>query len=137
MASRKRKTIPSVSRGRAGIATTIATLACVALTACGSSSQIAKVATRTSPIRRVPVATQRRAHVVHVEHAKPVAAPQGIHMIAEFAACMRKNGVNVPPPTPARSDPQLDTRGIDTRSSIVRAASDKCDHYLRVSTSSG
>jgi hypothetical protein len=73
-----------------------------------------------------------RAHVVHlsVNHTAPAANPQGIHMIAEFAACMRQNGVDVPAPTAARSDPQFDTRGIDTRSSRVRVASAKCGHYL-------
>jgi hypothetical protein len=69
--------------------------------------------------------------------AKPTAGASAIHLIAEFAACMRQNGVNVPAPTPARSDPQLDVHGINTRSSRVRAAGEKCGHYLRASASDG
>lgn len=63
--------------------------------------------------------------------------PLAIHMIAGFAACMRQNGVNLPDPTRARPNPQLDTNSVRTRSPIVRAASGKCDHYLRVSARSG
>jgi signal peptidase I len=63
--------------------------------------------------------------------------PRAIHMIAEFAACMRENGVNIPPPTRTRPDPQLDTNGVRTRSPIVRAASVKCRHYLRVGAVGG
>jgi hypothetical protein len=129
--------VPSVRLGRADVAIAIATLACGGLTACGSSSQIAKVATGTSPIARTSVATKQRTHVVRVKHVEPAAVPQGIHMIAEFAACMRENGVEMPPPTPARPDPQLETHGIKVHSPRVRAASDKCGHYLRVNTSSG
>jgi hypothetical protein len=63
--------------------------------------------------------------------------PSAMELVAEFATCMRQHGVNVPAPTPVRSDPQLNTRGIDTRSSRVRAASGKCGHFLRVSGPAG
>jgi hypothetical protein len=69
--------------------------------------------------------------------AKVKAPPSVTQLIAEFAACMRQNGVNVRPPTLARPDPQLDTRGINTRSLRVRAASRTCSHYLRVGVPHG
>jgi hypothetical protein len=136
MSNRRRRTTPLISQGRARVAIVIATLACGGVTACGSASQIETVRTRTSAITRTSVATQQRAHVVRVKRVE-AAVPQGIHMIAEFAACMRENGVDVPPPTPARPDPQLETRGVKVRSPRVRAASDKCGHYLRLNASSG
>ena len=178
MTSRRRKTIPPMRRGRAGVTMAIATLACGGLTACGSSSQVAKVAPRTSPIKGVSVASQACAGAdktgiklvgTEVKAPKSMTAAQldtilracgfarssaksgprpgakarttssssGTRMVAQFAACMRQHGVNVPAPTPARSDPQLETRGINTRSRSVRAASARCSHYLRLNTSSG
>lgn len=171
MTSRRQQRVFPVCRGRAGVAIAIAT-ACGCLMGCGGSSQIATVATGTSPITRTPVTSKACAgadktgiRLVGTEvkapkgmtaaqldtilracgfarpsgesglrpGAKARTTPSGTRRIAEFAACMRQNGVDVPPPTAARSDPQLETRGINTRSRRVRAASAKCSHYLQFS----
>lgn len=46
--------------------------------------------------------------------------------LASFAACMRKNGVNVPNPNTSGKGPVFSTRGLDTGSAQFRAASAKC-----------
>jgi len=141
-------------------------LACVALTACGGSSRIAR--SRPAQLSATSGVTLAQGHpdpcadgkkgtglsaaqleaVLRRCGAVGASASQQsrperhghaqltvVDLIAEFAACMRHHGVNVPPPTRARPDPQLESRDIDVRSSSVRAASARCNHYLAVAAS--
>jgi hypothetical protein len=47
-----------------------------------------------------------------------------------FAACMRKNGVNVPQPNTSGSGPVFSTKGLNTASPQFRAATTKCRSAL-------
>ena len=46
--------------------------------------------------------------------------------LTSFAACMRQNGVNLPPPNTTGNGPLFKTNGIDTNSPKFRAATAKC-----------
>ena len=46
--------------------------------------------------------------------------------LSQFAACVRKNGVNVPPPRASSSGATLDFKGIDTTAPSVRRAEARC-----------
>jgi hypothetical protein len=47
-------------------------------------------------------------------------------VFAKFAACMRQNGVALPPPNTSGNGPIFDTKGIDTTSPQFKAAETKC-----------
>jgi hypothetical protein len=53
--------------------------------------------------------------------------------LARFAACMRANGVNVPPPNTSGTGPIFNTKGIDTKSPQFVSAASKCEGNLRQS----
>jgi|HubBroStandDraft_3_1064219.scaffolds.fasta_scaffold13661_3 hypothetical protein len=50
--------------------------------------------------------------------------------LTKFAACLRDNGVNVPPPNTTGKGPIFDTKGIDTSSAQFRTAEMKCRSTL-------
>ena len=50
---------------------------------------------------------------------------------ATFAACMRKNGVNLPEPNTSGSGPVFDTKGVNTSSPQFLSAESKCRTDLR------
>jgi hypothetical protein len=52
--------------------------------------------------------------------------------LANFAACMRQNGVNMPAPNTSGKGPVFDTSRLDTTSPAFRAATQKCASHLRV-----
>jgi hypothetical protein len=52
--------------------------------------------------------------------------PTYLAALTKFAACMRKNGVNVPTPNTSGGGPIFDTKGINTASSQFRTAGSKC-----------
>ena len=52
--------------------------------------------------------------------------PTYLAALTRFAACMRKNGVNVPTPNTSGGGPIFDTKGINTASSQFRTAGSKC-----------
>jgi hypothetical protein len=54
--------------------------------------------------------------------------------IANFAQCMRQNGVNVPAPKTSGGGPIFNSAGIDTKSAQFKAAEAKCLPALRSST---
>jgi hypothetical protein len=62
-------------------------------------------------------------------------AAGGAQRFAKFAACMRKNGVNLPRPNISGKGPVFNTKGIDTTSSSFKAADAKCARELRPSGS--
>jgi len=51
--------------------------------------------------------------------------------LGKFAACLRKNGVNVPEPNTSGNGPIFDTKGINTASSQFKTAEMKCASVLR------
>jgi hypothetical protein len=51
--------------------------------------------------------------------------------LTAFAACMRSNGVNLPPPDTSGTGPVFSTKGLNTASASFRAASAKCQSVLR------
>jgi hypothetical protein len=56
--------------------------------------------------------------------------PGGTRRFAQFSACMRKNGVNLPTPNTSGKGPIFNTKGIDTKSAAFRAADAKCAREL-------
>jgi hypothetical protein len=46
--------------------------------------------------------------------------------LAKYVACMRENGVNLPPPNTSGSGPVFNTKGINTTSSTFTTATTKC-----------
>ena len=53
-----------------------------------------------------------------------------IQALTKFAACMRSNGVNLPPPDVSGKGTIFNTRGLDTASTQFRAARKKCASLL-------
>jgi hypothetical protein len=51
--------------------------------------------------------------------------------LSRFAACLRRNGVNVPPPNTSGNGPIFNTKGINTASAQFRTARMKCAGELR------
>jgi hypothetical protein len=51
--------------------------------------------------------------------------------LAKYAACLRKNGINVPEPNTTGKGPVFNTKGIDTSSSKFKAAQSKCQSDLK------
>ncbi len=56
---------------------------------------------------------------------------------AQFAACMRQNGVDLPTPNTSGKGPIFDTKGIDTTSAQFKAAETKCRSDLFAGTPRG
>jgi hypothetical protein len=50
--------------------------------------------------------------------------------LAQFATCLRQNGVDVPAPNTSGKGPVFDTKGIDTASAQFKAAEAKCQSVL-------
>jgi hypothetical protein len=46
--------------------------------------------------------------------------------LSDFAACLRKNGVNLPAPNTSGNGPVFSTKGVNTASAQFRAAATKC-----------
>jgi len=51
--------------------------------------------------------------------------------LTKYAACLRKNGINVPAPNTTGKGPVFSTKGIDTSSSKFKAAQSKCQSDLK------
>jgi hypothetical protein len=51
--------------------------------------------------------------------------------LANFATCMRENGVNVPAPNTSGNGPIFNTKGLNTTSSQFKTAETKCSGDLR------
>jgi len=58
------------------------------------------------------------------------ASPRFRQALSSFAACLRKNGVNVPAPNTSGNGPVFSTKGIDTSSPQFKAATAKCRSAL-------
>jgi hypothetical protein len=50
--------------------------------------------------------------------------------LAQFATCLRQNGVDVPAPNTSGKGPVFDTKGIDTASAQFKTAETKCQSVL-------
>ena len=104
--------------GRLLIAALVLVLASLVLAACGGSSSTSSSTTSTA---RASATTPTTA-------GQPAGLrnPAAIKVFAKFAACMRQNGVDVPPPNPTNSGPIFNTKGLNTASSAFKAAELKC-----------
>lgn len=51
--------------------------------------------------------------------------------LTKYAACLRKNGINVPAPNTSGNGPVFNTNGIDTSSSKFKSAQSKCQSELK------
>jgi hypothetical protein len=58
-------------------------------------------------------------------------SPQFKTALTNYAACLRSNGINLPPPNTSGSGPIFDTKGIDVKSAQFKAATAKCSSQLR------
>jgi hypothetical protein len=50
--------------------------------------------------------------------------------LTKFVACMRENGVNLPPPNTSGTGPVFNTKGINTSSAMFKSAESKCQGDL-------
>ena len=50
--------------------------------------------------------------------------------LKQFAACLRKHGVDVPPPQTSSRGATLDLKGVDTAAASVRTAEARCASTL-------
>ncbi len=53
-------------------------------------------------------------------------SPTAVAALTKFAACMRSNGINVPPPNTSGTGPVFNTSGLDTTSTAFKTAYAKC-----------
>jgi hypothetical protein len=60
-----------------------------------------------------------------------LSSPAYQQQLAKFSACMRANGVNLPPPNTSGRGPIFNTGGLDTTSAKFTAAMTKCRPLLR------
>ena len=121
-----------MERDRAAALAPFALVACLAVAGCGGStrttSSVAHSAARPASAHAAPHgalpdpgqsdddAPPGRTARASAEHPALVA----------FAACMRKHGVNLPPPRGAGSGPIFDTRGVATKGHAFAAALSAC-----------
>ncbi len=66
-----------------------------------------------------------------------VNSPQFKAALAQFAACMRTNGVALPAPNTSGKGPIFDTKGINTNSPTWQAAQKKCSPVLHLGAAPG
>ncbi|HEY7893024.1 MAG TPA: hypothetical protein VIC05_12515 [Solirubrobacteraceae bacterium] len=59
-----------------------------------------------------------------------VSSPAFRQALATYAACLRQNGVNVPPPNTTGKGPVFSTKGINTASPEFKSATAKCRSVL-------
>jgi hypothetical protein len=64
-------------------------------------------------------------------------SPRFRQAYAQFAACMRQNGVDLPTPNTSGKGPIFDTEGIDTTSAQFKAADAKCRSDLFAAATRG
>jgi hypothetical protein len=57
--------------------------------------------------------------------------------LTAFAACMRREGIDVPTPNTSGKGPIFSTKGLDVKSAKFRAAQQKCASLLRTSAAPG
>jgi len=94
-------------------------LVCVGLSACGDSlaSRVASTSTARATVGVQPVGARRGA-----DPERPAAS----QTLLQFAACVRRNGVDVRVLKPTGKGPVLDTDGIDTSTVQFKAAWARC-----------
>jgi len=63
-------------------------------------------------------------------HTGTLASPRFVQALGNFAACLRQNGVNVPPPNTSGNGPVFNTNGLNTASATFQAARAKCAPLL-------
>jgi len=107
------------------IAVTVALGASVGLAACGGSSET--TATTTTSSQTITTTTK---------FTPPKLSPAAIatfrSALIAYASCMRRNGIDIPPPkTNAQGMPALTNAGVDTRSKQFFAAFGKCRAFVR------
>jgi hypothetical protein len=62
----------------------------------------------------------------HVGSLRPANSPALRRGFAKFAACLRQNGVNIPPPNTSGKGPVFSAKGLNPNSPQFRAATAKC-----------
>lgn len=136
--------------GRLAVYLPALALACAGLSACGSSSGAAHTGTTSAahaatapPQSTQPTMPQTAvskplrpgstplAHSMH-RPVMPV-TPQATAFrsaLAQFADCLRSNGVKIPAPNASGSGPVLSAKGLNTNTPQYRAALTKCRTVL-------
>lgn len=108
------------------IAVTIAVGASVGLAACGGSSESTATTSTTSSQTVTTTTTSAPPRL------SPAAAASFKGALTAYAACMRRNGIDLPPPkTNAHGQPTLSTKGVNTTSKRFFAAFGKCRASVR------
>jgi hypothetical protein len=120
-------------------------LASVGLAACGSSSSTTRspstagAAGHTTTMPAAHAAT-RRASPTRSSRGRSSGSPRGAfgalgdpryrRALAAFAACVRRHGINLPPPNTTGRGPIFTSKGIDVRSQRFRTATASCRGIL-------
>jgi hypothetical protein len=120
-------------------------LAGFGLTACGESSggssQTSAAARARSLIARMRSAQSAATKAPHPstgvgvrsggpQHRHPPRATRFRQALATYAACLRRNGVNVPIPSTSGRGPAFSMNGVNTNSPRFRSATVKCRGVL-------
>jgi hypothetical protein len=119
----------------------VVAVGCLMLAACGSSSQSLTATTtaiaaggssaKASPSKTGTTASRPVRQRGRLRSRPLTLQPAAKHNgIVEFAACMRKNGVDLPAPNTSGKGPILDTKGVNAASPTFRAAEVKCRNLL-------
>ena len=100
--------------------------ASVGLAACGGSSASTANTSTTTTQSTVTTTTTTSAP------PSPAASAALKSALAAYASCMRRNGVNIPPPrTNTHGQPVLSTAGVNTSSKHFFAAFGKCRTFVQ------
>lgn len=135
--------------GRMAVCLPALALACAGLSACGSSSGASHTGTTSAA---QPTATAQSTHAAMPQSAvsrqlRPGSTPlaRGTHRpimpvtpqatafrsaLAQFATCLRGNGVKIPAPNTSGNGPVLSAKGLNTNTPQYRAALAKCRTVL-------
>lgn len=99
---------------------------CIGLTACGGSSDGSQSHTAFASTAPTPAGDKVTSGSSASLRDTRLANPAFRHTLMKFAACLRENGVNIPPANILGSGPVLNTNGINTNSIHFKMAWTKC-----------
>lgn len=119
----------------------VVTAACLALAACGGSSSTSSSATSTTsnaPATSAQVTSAAAAATstgsattaTATAITKTPTAKSAHAALSRYAACMRRHGVNLPPPNTTGNGPLFNLAGINTGSPAFQAAAATCRKLL-------
>jgi hypothetical protein len=89
-------------------------------------AKLPKGMTRSQYLELVRKCGSRSGGPAAVGAGRRFSSPRFRQALASFAACLRQNGVNIPPPNTSGKGPIFNIKGINTASPQFRQARQKC-----------